>query len=394
STGGKGQPDDKRTKLRNELKEIRDKQAGMKQSRQKVFDQLDAINKSIKSKVTELRTAKDKVPYKSVSEIDDEINKLESVIQDGRLKLVEEKRAINDITALRKARRVVETFEQQQQAIDEEKKRADEIRKQLDAYNSKALSDRYSDIQKELDNLNKANDADWDQRRTLFSQRDEIQKELDELYNSRRTLNTTFREANDAYYQWQQEDRVRRAEAMRIRRHREHEEQLEAQIKEILETADAPAYTIEIESCDAITAYLQTHLAGGKDKVSTTTSDTTATPVGGALEIRRVESSGNAPKGTALKKKSQRDDDDYFVGKKQTAKKAQPAAASTSRKEAAPFKLPLSVMERFWDIKVEVPTSRDDVSKTLEAVQERKQWYANNQTEATETNRKSAEEKV
>ncbi|KAI8057968.1 hypothetical protein BDF22DRAFT_663093 [Syncephalis plumigaleata] len=380
STGsGKDKSDDKRTKLRNELKEIRDKQAGLKQSRQKVFDQLDAINKSIKSKVADLRAAKDKTPYKNVSEIDAEINKLEDIIQGGRLKLVEEKRAINDITSLRKSRRAVETFEQQQQVIDEEKKRADEVRKQLDAHNNKALSDRYTEIQAELDKLNKANDADRDQRRTLFGQRDEIQKELDELYNSRRALITNYREANDLYYQWQQEDRVRRAEAARTRRHREHEEQIEAEIKEILEMADAPAYILRL-----------------KDKTSANVADTNATPVGGKLEVRRIDSSDNAPKGMMLKKKSERDEDDYFVGKKQSAKKSQAANASAPRKEAAvaPFKLPLSVMERFWGIKVDVPTSRDDVSKALEAVQARKQWYLEHQKEATETNRKQAEEKA
>jgi hypothetical protein len=310
--------------------------------------------------------------------------------------LVEEKRAINDITALRKSRRTVETFEQQQQAIDEEKKRADEIRKQLDAHNNKALSDRYTEIQAELDELNKANDADRSQRRTLFGQRDEIQKELDELYNNRRALTTSFREANDLYYQWQQEDRVRRAEAARVRRHREHEEQIEAEIKEIMEMADAPAYTIEIESCDAIVAYLQSHLVGNKDKAANATADTTAAPIGGKLDIRRVDASENAPKGMMLKKKSERDEDDYFVGKKQSAKKSQSGNTSTTRKEATvgPFKLPLSVMERFWGIKVEVPTSRDDVSKALEAVQARKQWYVEHQTEATEANRKQAEEKA
>ncbi|RKP26121.1 hypothetical protein SYNPS1DRAFT_14651, partial [Syncephalis pseudoplumigaleata] len=400
SANGKDKSDDPRAKLREELKEIRDKQAGLKQSRQKVFDQLDAINKSVKTKVAELRAAKDKAAYKTVGEIDGEISKLESAIQSGRLKLVEEKRAINDITALRKSRRVVETFEEQQRVIDEEKKRLDEIRKQLDAFNNKALSDRYQEIQTELDKINKASDADRDQRRSLFGQRDDIQKEMDELYNSRRALNTSYREANDLYYQWQQEERVRRAEAARLRRHREHEEQLEAQIKEIMEQADAPAYTLEIESCDAIVAYLQSHLAGGKDKGAATAADTTATPVGGKLDIRRVDAGENTPKGMVLKKKSERDEENYFVGKKQAAKKAQPAAdastPSTARKEsaAAPFKLPLSVMERFWGIKVEVPTSRDDVPKALEAVQARKQWYTEHQTEATEANRKAATEKA
>ncbi|RKP07932.1 hypothetical protein THASP1DRAFT_2055, partial [Thamnocephalis sphaerospora] len=382
---------DKRTVLRKELSEIRNKQASLKKSRQDVFNRLEAINKSVKSKVDELRAAKSKAPYKSVDEIDDEISRQEKRIESGQLKLVEEKRAITEITAMKKARRAVETFDEQQAAIDEEKKRADAVRAELDTFDNKALSKRYTEIQEELDTLTKAKDADWDKRKELFAQRDQLQKELDEQFNARRAQQTANREANDAYYQWQQEDRVRRQEAMRARRQREYEEDLEAQIEEVRDAAAAPAFTAEMESCDAIIAYIQINLLSGRGAKADDVTAAAAEPAGGKLELRRVDPNTNAPKGTVLKKKADREDD-YFAGRQTVAKKQQ-QKPSEPRKEA-PLKLPLSVMERFWEIKVEVPTSRDSLSNALSAVEERKKWYVEHQAEESAANKQRAEERI
>ena len=78
---------------------------------------------------------------------------LEKQVESGSLKLVEEKRALQEISQWKRSRRIVEGFQVEQEGIDAERAKADELRKQLDDPVAKAASDRYDAIKKELDEL-------------------------------------------------------------------------------------------------------------------------------------------------------------------------------------------------------------------------------------------------
>lgn len=56
---------------------------------------------------------------------------LERKIESGSLKLVDEKKALADISASKRSRRAVEGFQAEQESIDADRARADELRKQL-----------------------------------------------------------------------------------------------------------------------------------------------------------------------------------------------------------------------------------------------------------------------
>lgn len=87
------------------------------------------------------------------------------------MKLVEEKKALNEISTLKKTRKNVESFGAQQTAIDSEKAKIDEIRAGLDDPEAKSISDKFNAARSELDTINKAHDEASKGRDALFEER-------------------------------------------------------------------------------------------------------------------------------------------------------------------------------------------------------------------------------
>lgn len=87
------------------------------------------------------------------------------------MKLVDEKKALNEISALRKSRKLVESFATQQQAIDADKAKVDEVRKELDDPEQKAASSKFDELRKELDEINRRMDEVSKGRDGLFEER-------------------------------------------------------------------------------------------------------------------------------------------------------------------------------------------------------------------------------
>lgn len=140
------------------------------------------------------------------------------------MKLVDEKKALAEISSLRKQRKTVESFSAQQAAIDADKAKIDEIRQELDDPEQKAASKKFDDLKKELDEVNKrmedvskSRDGLYDERNARESQvearilRHEwsadaggsfpVSKQLDELWQQKKASAAAFREANNAYCQ-------------------------------------------------------------------------------------------------------------------------------------------------------------------------------------------------
>jgi uncharacterized coiled-coil DUF342 family protein len=134
------------------------------------------------------------------------------------LTLAAEKRALQDISTFKRNRRTVESFEAEQESIEADRYTADELRKQLDDPESKAISDRFDAIKAELDELKKESDDAYAGRNKLFEERDSLQAEINTLFNLKRESAQRFRDANDRYWAKVNEDRARRAEKMRAQR--------------------------------------------------------------------------------------------------------------------------------------------------------------------------------
>jgi uncharacterized coiled-coil DUF342 family protein len=96
---------------------------------------------------------------------------LERQVESGSMKLVDEKKALAEISTLRKHRKTVESFSSQQAAIDADKAKIDQVRKELDDPEQKAASKKFDELRKELDEVNK--------------RMEEVSKSRDGLYDER-----------------------------------------------------------------------------------------------------------------------------------------------------------------------------------------------------------------
>jgi hypothetical protein len=87
------------------------------------------------------------------------------------MKLVEEKKALNEISVLKKSRKNLESFSGQQASIDADKATIEEIRANMDSPEAKAINDKFSAAKAELDTIKAASDESNKGRDSLFEER-------------------------------------------------------------------------------------------------------------------------------------------------------------------------------------------------------------------------------
>ena len=120
-------------------------------------------------------------------------------MESGMMKLVDEKKALNEISNLKKTRKTVESFAAQQEIIDVEKAKIDEIRTGLDSPEAKAINDKFNAVKAELDIINAAHDESSKDRDGLYAERNNISAEIDAVYTKKKEAMSTYREANNKW---------------------------------------------------------------------------------------------------------------------------------------------------------------------------------------------------
>ncbi|KAI1786522.1 hypothetical protein LXA43DRAFT_54064 [Ganoderma leucocontextum] len=397
NVGGKGGPgNERRNVLRAELDGIRGQQSTNKLARGKVFEQLKTLQENIQKKIKDLNAQKAKIPYKTVSEVDDRIRQLDKQVESGNLKLVDEKRALQEISQAKRSRRIVEGFQADQDTIEADRAKADEIRKQLDDPEAKAASERYDAIKAELDELKKEGDEAHTSRSKLLDERTAIQGQLDELWTRKRESLSRFKEANDRFYAKLNEDRARRVERQRAQRAEQEEAKKNEVVDRLREEADVPAFQAQIEDCQTLIDYFS-----GRSSTATLSSQkplTEKSDVAGVpkLEIRKVDA---APEGFVARKKKGEDDEAYFVGggKKKGGRKsvAKPATeANGSESASGHLNIPLPTLTALLSLSIPSPTSTADVTRVVEDLRTKKTWYEANQARVTAENKAKAEAQI
>ncbi|ORX49074.1 hypothetical protein DM01DRAFT_1409544 [Hesseltinella vesiculosa] len=371
----------RREDIKKELSDLRDKQAGLKQDRQTVYQQLDAINNSIRKKVSDVKSFQQRVPFKTVADVDVRIKELEQKIESGGARLVEEKKMLQEVSLLKRSRAQVEGLDEQQAAIDRERGILNEIKKNIDDSEAKKLSKRYEDLNEEFTKLNTNAKEERESRNKLYDERTRLKGLLDAEFDKLRSLRDEHRKANDEYFTFVRQYREAKRELERQRKIQQDQERKQEKLKEELELAALPAFEHEINLCDNLANFLQQFLDKSSGDV---TPASTPTPT--SANARQPEP---LPEGMILSKKT---DENYFVGSKKKGKK------SSAKKEVtgddASLKIPLPTMEGFFQIKVTIPTKVSEIPVTLDKLKERKQFYIEEQPKQTEANKQRAQEKI
>ncbi|KAK2466216.1 hypothetical protein APHAL10511_001858 [Amanita phalloides] len=392
TTSGPG--NDGEAALRSELNDIKARQSSSKTSRSQILDQIKSLQENIQKK--DLQSARSKLPFRTVEEVDAHIRDLEKQVESGQMKLVDEKRALAQISNSKRARRLVEGFQSDQQKFEEDRRAIEELKQQLDDPEAKAINDRYDAIIAELDEFKAKRDEAYAGKSKLFEERDSLQAEMRALHNEKRESIHRFREANDNYWAKINEDKARREERRRAQRDADEQQRKRDTAERLLEEANAPAYQTEIEDCQT----LIDHFSGKASNSDMTKTTSQKAPLAGVrqLELRTVD---GEPEGVVIRKKGDKEES-YFVGGKGRGKGKKnapkviegngvPSAAGSTN---ASLHIPLSILSALGTLSIPPPTSSADVPRVIEDLKTKKLWLEANQIRATADRIEKAEAEV
>ncbi|KAL4399582.1 multicopy suppressor of BFA (Brefeldin A) [Malassezia pachydermatis] len=382
----------RRAELRAELESLRSEQAGRKGSRGKVFDELKQVQDGIASKVKTLQAAKAKAPFKSVAELDAHIRSIESQIESGSMKIVEERKALHEVSMLKKTRRSLEQFSTQQAEIDTLRKRVEELRSSLDDPETAAANRRYDAIKKELDDLAKEQEKTFGSRSKLQNQRTALSKTLDELYQERRDRLTAYHAENDKYFARVHAERERRNEAIRKERLEASKARLAQEEQDMREEAAMPAFAKEIEDCDVLIRYFsgETDAQPQKKDAISTSSSSTALPT--LPEMRRTDSA--VPEGAVIARKKG-EEEEYFAGSaKKKGKNKKHHQVKQAESEYGALHVPFGMLSALLSLSIPPPANAADLPRVVDNIKLKREYFVSNQARQTEENIKNVEEKI
>ncbi|KAB8345876.1 hypothetical protein FH972_022931 [Carpinus fangiana] len=375
---------DRKQELKNQLQAIRDKQAVTKKSRGSELDKIKAIDAQMKTRINELKNAKGASTFKSAEDIDKEIARLEAQVETGKMKLVDEKKALADISSHRKQKKAFAGFDEKQKEIDKLKAQIADIKAGIDKNENKAEQDEYTKIKTELDAIF---DAEGQRKGGLNKVRDELREartKQDKLYQEFKEFKDQYYEQKRAAYAYEREAAKVRDAKRKIEREAYLKEKRQYQLKQRIEEASEPAYLDEIRAADTVLRMLDPASASAPTapEVSKFAATAQRTVTADGLEGKRIT-------------KKDQEEEEYFAGtggkKGKKGKKGQAKqtisspAASSDTKALSRFFQP-GVHEQFTLAGVEPPSTSEQIPEVVKKVQEKKEFWQKDQKRKTQEN--------
>ena len=354
-------------------KAIREQQLANKSSRTSQQEKYNAAENQIKQMIQEQKNQRAKMPFKSVEEIDAQIDHLNKQVESGKMKMVDERKALDEVSKLRKQRKGFSALDDLQKRIDEKKAENAELKKTFDTQESRALSQRYEDNQRELDEIKAARDG-------TNKNFDAIKAEREKLNNEQKATWAKIKEIKDTYYQNRKaykeyEDMLYQQRRDRVKAEREaYEKEKRKRIAdETLQKASDRAYMDEIRSAESLLAFFDP---------STRTSDASKEPSKFAAEAQRTVDE-SVLKGMKVMKK---EEEDFFVGsggkKKGRGKKTTGDGASVPTKTGK-FNLDPGTIEGLSGLGIDPPASQAEVPAVIEKLREKLEFFKKDQDRKT-----------
>jgi uncharacterized coiled-coil DUF342 family protein len=358
----------RRQELIAQANEIRKKQGVGKNARNAKLDEIKRLDEQLRSRIAEQKAARAKVPFKSVEEIEQKIAGLERDVNSGTMKIVDEKKALDEISRLRKLGKTFSQFDNSQKAIDDLKAKIKEIKDSMEDPEAKALNEQYNQIQAELDAIKAEQSEAYNNRSALFAERDKLRAAQEETWQALKKHKDEYYTQRKAYQAWEREQREKRREREQAERERIAKERKMERAKAMLAEASEPAFLEEIRRANSLLRFFDpTHQVVEKTPLL-------ADKGLAATVQRKVDDSGL--QGMRVLRKEDRDDE-YMPavkkGKKGKGAKKTEAPVTASSK----FSCPPSVMEDCAFIGVNPPMSAAEVPDAMEKIKAKlEQWKA------------------
>ncbi|KNE62737.1 hypothetical protein AMAG_07922 [Allomyces macrogynus ATCC 38327] len=408
---------DKRQDLRSKLETVKKQQDELVRTKEDLLKRLLVLNTSVKARTEELNAISQRFGYSSLDAVQARIQTLEAKIASGTLKLIDERKAANELAQLQRCEPLFATRAAKEKEIEQDRAEIAAVEAKLATLQPSAggLAQSFEDVKKELDSLALAKKQAYDKAQDLYKQRNALQDQLAKLTDERNRAQDAFRAATEEHYKTLREERERKAKRLADQRKQMERERVEEIAQEELERAAVPAYEDEMAICRNLIAYLQQHpavkgsgikVAAAAAKANAAGSASTGVP---AHAIRKVDTA--VPAGATLLKRD--DGAGWFNvtpkkgGKKNKGGAAAPAAraaesasaessgAATPSSSSGPaFKFPLTVMENFWKVKVDVPVTAADAPVAIAALNQKLHWFQTHQKLATLRNQALAKARI
>ncbi|GIZ48906.1 hypothetical protein CKM354_001194900 [Cercospora kikuchii] len=377
----------RQAELRAELKGIRDTQQNSKTGRTSIMDNIKRLDNTMKARIQELKDKRSKTKFSSAEQVQQEIDRLRAQVDSGTMKLVDEKKALDEIRVLTAAKKGFAEHDQIQKDIDNVKAEIATLKKQLDDPESRALSERYTQITAELDKIKAEQDEAFKNLNALRDERTKIHEQQQKKYAAVKEIKDAYYTQRRAAVEYEREAKRIREEKRRAENDAYHRGRRQEAAKSKLEEASAPAYDEEIR----ITRSLLARFGSAVDSQQATGPGQFA-----ATDFRKVDDSGI--KGTALKKKGE-EEENYFIGgggKKKKGRKgsSQPNGASSPAPETSKFNLDLGTISALAQINVDPPMSQADVPAVVEKLKEKLEFWKSDQDRKTKENIANAQKEI
>lgn len=370
----------KRSELQKELKELISKQGSIKSERNTIMDQIKAIDQQLKRKITDIQAQTSKNSFKNVQEIDARVNYLDSLIDEGSLKLADERRYVKEMSSLRKLRKDFGSIEKLQELVDQDKEKISELKKKLNAIQNKEVQARFEAIQKELDELNVKNKAVSDKRQSLFDQRNKLRKTKDEKYSQIKKLRSDLDAEFAKFKSLMAAERKKRDEEYKQQQLEEKQNRRKQIAEKELAAASVPAFSKEIDSLHILLSYFDpSYVKPAAKNFDLIRQSTASLPP--SKPTRQVE----MPEDFVVIKKEQ---ESFVSASKSKSKKNKKSTKSK------PFTVESDVIATLGELSIPLPTKTDDVPATIETLRETLKALEDKQEEQTKQNIERAKAKI
>ena len=359
----------RRQELIAQANEIRQKQAGGKNARSSKLEQVKRLDEQVRSRIAEQKAAKGKIPYKSVDDVDRQIASLDKQVNSGTMKLVDEKKALADISSLRKVRKHFGQFEDSQKQIDDLRAKIKEIKDSMEDPEQKAISEQYSKIQAELDAIKAEQDEAYKGLSSLRDERSKLQAEQQEKYTAIRKIKDDYYGQKKAYQAYDREAREKYREKQKAEHDRIIKERKKADAERRLDEASDLAYLDEIRRATSLLQFLDPSHTVEKGPLIADTGL-------GAQASRTVDESGLK----GMKVVSKKDREEEFMPAAKKGKKGKKGGSHAAK--AGVFSCPPSVVEDCAAMGIDPPMSSAEVPSVIEKVRAKlDHWKSDQETQ-------------
>lgn len=341
------------------------------------MDKVKSLDDKLKARMAEQKAARSKVNFKSVDEIQREIDRLQKQVDGGTMKIVDEKKTLSDISQLHRQKKGFAGFEDTEKQIQTIKNEIAELKKSMDNPEAKALSDKYNGIQTELDSLKAEQDSAFKNLNSLRDERTRLHDEQQKAYLAIKEYKDNFYGKKRAYREYEQESRKAQFEKRKAEREAYEAGKRKQLATQRLEEASAPAYGDEIKTAEGLIRYFDPTSPAAKEAAGPSKFAATAQ--------RTVDDSGF--KGMKAVSKKNADDEAYFIGgggKKKGGKKGGKAESpAPNTPTEGKLNLSIGIFEQLAKVGVDAPSSQNETPAVIEKLKEKLAHWKQDQDRKT-----------